>query len=115
MKKGNLTLGEFVENFGEGKTFDFENAGGIDVWDDYDERCHYAFCGVRLTDEGRREYAVALGLSCRIVAKNGSAYLEVHAENDKEAEEVAEFIAAAAGYIPASLYDKYFEEEESNV
>lgn len=115
MKKGKLTLGEFVENFGEGKTFDFENAGGIDVWDDYDERCHFAFCGVRLTKEGRRKYATALARPCRIVARGGSVQLEVHAENDEEAEEIAEFIAAAAGYIPASLYDKYFEEEKGNV
>ena len=61
-----------------------------DVWDVYDERCHFAFCGVRLTNEGRRKYAVALARPCRIVACGGSVRLEVHAENDKEAEEIAE-------------------------
>lgn len=107
-----LTLGEFVENYGEGKTFDFEDAGGIDVWDDYDERCGCAFCGVALTDAGRKRYAHALSLPCSIVASGGTVSLLVHAENAREAEAVAEFINAAAGYISESLYATYFEEEE---
>lgn len=96
-----LTLGEFVENYGEGKTFDFEDAGGIDVWDDYDERCGCAFCGVALTDAGRKRYAHALSLPCSIVASGGTVSLLVHAENAREAEAVAEFINAAAGALVA--------------
>lgn len=109
----NLTVGEFVENFGEGKTFDFESMGGVDVWDDYDERCSFAFRGVKLTDEGWKKYASALALPCRIVSDGGSVIiLSVHAETDDEAESIKEFVQAAAGYIAAEEYDRYFEEEK---
>lgn len=103
-----LTLGEFIENYGEGKIYDFEDAGGFVLC--YNERNRYAFGGITITEEGRRQYAAALKLPCRIVAGSGTIALQVHSENDREASAIAEFVAAAAGYIPQSIYKACFKE-----
>lgn len=77
----------------------------FDVYDDYDERCACAYCGTKLTEEGRKHYKRALSLNV-YVFDGRSAVIECYTA--KEAQALADLIYGAAGYISEEEYNKYF-------
>lgn len=82
--------------------------GDIDVCDDYDERTWIAYCGQRLTDEGRDEFSVALDCPCWFNASNNTLIIEC--ENGRQAQEVKELFYSMAGYCTELQYDTWFKE-----
>lgn len=84
--------------------------GDIDVCDDYDERAWIAYCGEKLTDEGMKEFAVALDRPCWFNVVNKTLIIEC--ENGKQAQAVQDLFFAMGGYCTVNEYEKWFTESE---
>ena len=81
----------------------------IDVCDDYDESCYIAFCGpLKLTAAGEKRFKSALERDVKL-------HIDIailHAEDDREVNELKELFWSAAGYCADRDYQKWFDEEE---
>lgn len=83
----------------------------MDVFDDYDERCGYAFVGpMKLTDAGQKRFAKALDLQIDITDDNIIVSCE---DNPKNAKAVLDFILCAAGYCDYEQYERWFEDVQN--
>lgn len=87
------------------------DSADIDFCDDYDERALCAYCGIRLTEAGKKKYERALNL--KIDEKNtrlSGSYLIVivHCDKAADAQALADLLYGMAGYIEESEFNEYF-------
>ncbi len=91
----------------------------LDVFDDLDERCHYALCPpLKLTDAGEQHFAKVLDMDVDV---KDDTILDVpyrvgvvHTETEHDAEILKDFILDAAGYCSESEWQAWFKEGEDN-
>lgn len=82
----------------------------VDVYDDCCEACQIAFCGpMKLTENGEKRWAKVLEHE---ISFFGDCTAIVHADDEDDADEVAAFFNAAAGYCSVSDYDAWFDETD---
>lgn len=82
----------------------------IDVYDDMTEELGVcAVCPIKLTAEGKKEFADVLEYEMPYM-NEAEAVAVVHVEDEEELERAKLFFYGAAGYIGVSKYDKWFKE-----
>lgn len=80
--------------------------GDIDVCDDYDERAWIAYCGTQLTEEGFKEFEVALDRPCYYNVPSNTLIIEC--DDGKQAQAVKDLFYSMSGYCTESQYETWF-------
>lgn len=81
----------------------------VDVYDDVCEACAIAFCGpLIMTNRGRKYWSNILDSDVELMGDNVTAI--VHASDENDARDIADFFESAAGFCSVEEYERWFDD-----